>query len=88
MSSITATDFYRKYGDVKVTFSSYYKFMFTFEGKTPQGKKIKFMVGGISDDIYRFEVTTEPVLVRSLVEVECFYLPSDDGVGNSWSVIY
>jgi hypothetical protein len=47
------------YGTVKVTFSSFYKFSFTFTGQTPEGHKLVISVGGCPDEVYRFEVVAD-----------------------------
>ena len=50
-----------KFKDVKVTFDSYYKFTFTFIGQSEDGYKIACLFGGDSDDIYCYDVNTDPV---------------------------
>lgn len=65
---MTRDDFIDEYGDVAVTFSSYYKFTFTFAGSLENGDKITVDVGGNSDEIYRFEVS--PDQVRSVAELD------------------
>lgn len=59
MSDIGDKAFMAKYGDVKVKFSSYYKFAFFFEATLENGDIITVSVGGNSDDIYRFEVIAD-----------------------------
>ena len=46
-------EFFEKYGDVKVKFSSYYKYSFKFSNEE---LNIIIYLGGTSEDIYRFEV--------------------------------
>lgn len=53
---MTRQEFYEKYGDVKVKFSSYYKYTFTYKATLPDGKLLTCGYGGNSDDIYRHEV--------------------------------
>lgn len=53
---MTQNEFLEKYGNVLVTFSSYYKYSFTYKGTLEDGSYIEVRVGGNSDDIYRFEV--------------------------------
>jgi len=53
---MTRKEFYEKYGDVKVKFSSYYKYTFTYTGTLPDGGRISVDYGANADDIYRFEV--------------------------------
>lgn len=56
-----------KYGDLKVTFSSYYKYLFTFVGKMGGGGRISVSVGGGgADDIYKTEIHNQPVMLKSL----------------------
>lgn len=49
-------EFMEKYKDVEFTFASYYKYTFTFEGVTEDGKTVVLSCGGDSSDIYRYEV--------------------------------
>lgn len=53
---MTRDEFYEKYGDIEVAFSSYYKFIFSYTGTTPSGASITVNCGGNADDIYRLEV--------------------------------
>jgi hypothetical protein len=67
MSTMMRNEFYEKYGDVRVTFSSYYKYTFTFTGTTPEGKSLSVECGGDSDEIYQFEVSADdPARVKDL----------------------
>jgi len=56
---MTTEEFVQKYGDVKVKFSSYYKYTFDYTGDLPKGGKISVGVGGSGDDIYKFEVVAD-----------------------------
>ena len=53
---MTQEEFYEKYGNMKVKFSSYYKYTFTYTGNLPNGGRISVDCGANADDIYRFEV--------------------------------
>lgn len=53
---MTRQEFYDKYGAVKVKFSSYYKYTFTYTATLPDGNRLTCGYGGNSDDIYRHEV--------------------------------
>ena len=53
---MTQFEFFDKYGNVMVKFLYYYKYTFHFEGMLEDGSEILVRVGGISDEIYRFEV--------------------------------
>ena len=55
---MTREEFYAKYKDVKFKFSSYYKYTFHFVGEY-EGKSIDVGVGGNSEQIYRFEVSSD-----------------------------
>lgn len=55
---MTRQEFYDKYKDVDFYFSSYYKYTFTFVGEY-EGKTVSIGVGGTSDEIYRFEVSSD-----------------------------
>jgi hypothetical protein len=58
-TQMTRAEFYAKYGEVEVTFSSYYKFTFTYAATLPDGKWLTVGFGGNSDEIYRHEVATD-----------------------------
>lgn len=57
-TQMTRAEFYAKYGDVEVTFSSYYKYTFTYAATLPDGRRLTVGYGGNSDEIYRHEVAT------------------------------
>jgi hypothetical protein len=58
------------YGEVKLTFSSYYKYMFTYVGMAPDGTKISASYGGDHDTIYRHSVSNNEVMKVGNVENE------------------
>jgi signal peptidase I len=49
----------KKYGDVKLRFVGYYKYSFSFAGKTDDNEKICVSVGGTPGDIYRMEIRAD-----------------------------
>lgn len=53
---MTKEEFIEKYGNVEVKFSSYYKYVFTYEAILPDSKVISVGYGGGGEDIYRHEV--------------------------------
>ena len=53
---MTREDFYAKYGDVKVKFLSYYKFVFSYSAHLPDGKLLTCNYGACCDEIYKHEV--------------------------------
>lgn len=54
--SITKAEFMERYGDVLVSFSSYYKYTFYFRGIAENGETITCSIGSSSDDIYKLDV--------------------------------
>ena len=56
---MTKEEFIEKYGEVKVKFSSYYKYTFNYIGTLPDGNVISVDCGGNADDIYRYEVVPD-----------------------------
>lgn len=56
---MTRQEFYEKYGSVKLKFSHYYKYTFTYAADLPDGKRLTCGYGGNSDDIYRHEVSVD-----------------------------
>lgn len=68
---MTRQEFYDKYGSVKVKFSSYYKYTFTYAATLPDGKRLTCGYGGNRDDIYRYKVDADSEeTVRSLQPYE------------------
>lgn len=63
---MTKAEFLQMYGDIEVSFESYYKYSFTFRGVTSEGHVVVVSVGDSADDIYRLEVGTEKKSVKSL----------------------
>jgi len=59
-------EFCDKYGDIKVKFDSYYKFVFGFKGITKDGEEIVCYVGGNSEDIYRYSVDNKEKTIKEL----------------------
>ena len=82
---MTKEEFIEKYGDVEVSFSSYYKFTFTYKAILEDGSTVFVDFGANSEDIYRHEVTSTGVeTIKALdpyagsvykdgIEVESFY---------------
>lgn len=87
---MTEQDFFDKYGEEAVTFSSYYKYSFTYEGTSKEGHRIVISYGGSADDIYRYDVDTLPVLVKDFKDAARFITVYDkDGntivtIDNMW----
>lgn len=63
---MTKEEFIAKYGDVKVTFDSYYKYTFSFSGTCEDGNAIYVDVGGDSHDIYKLGVGTNEEAIKNL----------------------
>ena len=76
---MTSEEFYEKYGDVKVKFSGYYKYTFTYTGKLPDGVEIVVGYGGNADDIYRHNVGANCEETVSSIEPYCGTTYGKDG---------
>jgi len=63
---MTKSEFYEKYGDVEVTFVGYYKYTFDYVSTLSDGNTLYCQYGGDADDIYRFDVDTLPITIKSL----------------------
>ena len=62
-----SSEFIKKYGEIKVEFKSYYKYVFTYTRELEEGAIIEICVGGDSDEIYRHSVEiNEQLTVNSL----------------------
>lgn len=81
---MTREEFYAKYGDVEVMFTSFYKFTFNYCATLPDNRRLNVSYGG-NAEIYRHEVfASEPIKIKDLQpyagwiydglnEVESFY---------------
>lgn len=76
---MTKKDFFEKYGDVKVKFSSYYKYIFYYVAELPDGSRITCGYGGCGEDIYRYQVDSDDEMTISYLEPN-FGVVSKDGV--------
>lgn len=65
---MTREEFYTKYGDIRVKFSSYYKYTFTFVGHLLDGKMLVCDYGGNHDEIYRYSVGADTTFTVSELE--------------------
>lgn len=52
-------EFLGLYGEVKMKFSSYYKYTFTYKGTTSDGNTVYASIGGSADDIYKLSVSVD-----------------------------
>jgi len=77
---MTKKEFIEKYGNVKVKFSTYYKYTFTYVGELPNGGKISVDCGGNADDIYRYEVV--PDMEESVSSIDPYCGTAYDKDGN------
>lgn len=87
-TKMTKEEVQEKFKDVKIKFTHYYKYSFTFEGMSEDGYKIVCSYGGNTDDIYRFNVTDQPVnvgIISDWVNVLVYY--NDEElffINNGW----
>ena len=77
---ITKEDFFKKYGDTNMKFSHYYKYQFTYIGNAGWGLEVMVCVGGIADDIYRFEVSADEEVKLSSLDSASWGRASGGGV--------
>ena len=59
------SDILKKYGDVKMKFSGYFKCVFYYEGRR-NGLDITASIGGNPDDIYEWDIDTKPITLHKL----------------------
>lgn len=73
-------DFIEKYGDIVVTFSSYYKYCFRYAAVLENSNRLIVEIGGDTTDIYRMEVyNNESLTIRDLEPISG-WLNDKDGV--------
>lgn len=76
-----------KYGDVLVTFSSYYKYSFFFGADIEDGIHIGLSIGGCADDVYRLSVNTDPISIKQLhTENEITFIYAKQGETKLFSI--
>jgi hypothetical protein len=88
MADVTFQEMVKKYGDVELTFSNYYKYLFTFTGTAPDGVRLMVTVGGIAEGIYQFEViANDPKPLRDLDDPSWLHASDAEGnkIGEWWS---
>jgi hypothetical protein len=54
--TMTRDEVLERYGNLPLTFSSYYKYSFHFSATAPDGAIVGVSIGGCADDIYRCEI--------------------------------
>jgi len=59
-------EFKGKYGHIKVSFTDYYKYVFSFDSVDSPNNSITLYFGADKDDIYRFYVDTKPLRIDEL----------------------
>lgn len=65
---MTKEEFFEKYGDVTVKFSSYCKYTFYYTAELPDGSNITCDVGGSAEDIYRYQVNADDEMTINWLE--------------------
>ena len=65
-NNMTTEEVNEKFKDIKVKFTNYFKYTFTFTGTTKDGYEIQCDYGGDSDMIYRFSVSDVPINFNSV----------------------
>lgn len=67
MSKLTRDEFYSKYGEVKVVFTSYHKFTFNYGAALPDNRRLNVSWIGTVNATFEHEVVAdEPIKVRDL----------------------
>lgn len=59
-------EFIEKYGEIEVTFSSYFKYVFYFRAILPNDHDLLVYIGGKPEYIYRTEVNGNPIKIVDL----------------------
>jgi hypothetical protein len=77
---MTYEEVIEKYGNVVVTFSSYYKYRFRYSSILENGDRIIVEIGGSPDDIYRLEVMVADVFTISELEPIGGWINDKDGI--------
>lgn len=81
---MTKQEFLERCKGTGVSFSSYYKYTFTFTGTTEQGEQVVAGFGGNADDIYRANINKDSKFVIEDDFEEIFYFVTlTDGTGKT-----
>ena len=68
----------KEYGNDVVCFQTYYKYVFTYFGIANDGTELRVNFGGISDDIYKYEVNAEDEIeLKEIIEGEILSIKVD-----------
>ena len=78
-TQMTREEFYEKYGDVKVKFSTYYKYTFTYVGEQQGGGKVSVGICGNGSDIYHAEVNADECDPIKVLYTYCGTAYDNDG---------
>jgi len=70
-------ELFEKYGNVKMKFTSYYKYAFMYKGTTEDGNAVIASVGGNSDDIYKLSVDVNEEINLSDLDVKWVDIKND-----------
>lgn len=82
---ITIEEYFKRYSEVEMVFNYYYKYCFSFDGKTREGDSITIQIGSDSELIYNLEVTDKPIKLKDLKEYfdrEINYISAFDKYNN------
>ena len=74
---ISKNEFIKRHGDVVLTFSSYYKYTFTYSATFEDGSSLTASIGGNSDEIYRLDVANNEQIKLANLDPYSAYLYKD-----------
>lgn len=80
MKKLSQEEFFAKYGDTEMSFHSYFKYVFTYEGTTKDGLRVTAHYGGESSEIYRHGVSAGSK--ESLESINPYYATVHDENDN------
>ena len=76
---MTTEQVMERYGDLPLTFTSYYKYRFSFEATAPDGSLVHASVGGNADHIYRYQLERDSQITLRGHEWSFAYVNDKDG---------
>ena len=82
---MTKDEIFEKYGAVKLKFTYYYKYRFTFVGHTEDGEKVLASIGGDSGDIYRLDIDANAVETINTIDAESVFVTKDKNIIVDWN---
>lgn len=82
---MTKEEIIKEYGNIELKFYYYFKYVFTFSGKTDKGYTILASIGGDLDDIYRYNISNDRIETLKTLDPNSIVITHNDTTIVEWS---